>query len=279
MTEGRFVAFDGTPIFYRRFTAAAPVAAALIVHGMGEHGGRYEHLAGFLAAAGVESIVPDLRGFGLSGGGRGCLRRLEDHHADLSASLDLLSRQSGVRPVFIIGHSFGGLLTATLLSRFPTRRIAGAVLSSPIFGIAVPVPIWRHALGWSASWLLPNLTQATGVRPDTLTHDPQMLKRYATDTLIHHRISSRLYRILTSTLSQRADIAKRIKRPLLVLQADQDHVVSRDATVRFFHEVLSTDKELEIYPGFYHEILNEIERERVFARISRWILSHATNSK
>lgn len=279
MTEGRFVAFDGTPIFYRRFRAAAPVAGALIVHGMGEHGGRYEHLAGFLAAAGIESLAPDLRGFGLSGGSRGCLRRLEDQHADLSASLDLLTRQIGSRPVFMIGHSFGGLLTATYLSRFPTGRIAGAVLTSPIFGIAVPVPLWRHVLGLAASWVLPDLTQGTGVRPDVLTHDPEMLERYAQDKLIHHRISSRLYRILTSTIARRTDIARRIKYPLLVLQAEQDHIVSGDAAVRFFHEALSADKELEIYPGLYHEILNELDRQKVFTRISRWILAHATANK
>lgn len=246
------------------------------MHGMGEHGGRYEHLADFLAAAGISSLTPDLRGFGLSGGGRGRLRRLEDHHEDLSAALDLLSRQSGGRPVFMIGHSFGGLLTATYLSRFPARRIAGAVLSSPIFGIAVPVAPWRHALGLAASWILPDLTQATGVRPELLTHDADILREYAADTLIHHRISARLYRILTSTIARRADIARRFKQPLLVLQADQDHIVSRDAAVKFFHEALSADKELDVYPGFYHEILNETGRQKVFARISGWILSHAS---
>lgn len=275
-TEHRFVAYDGTPIFYRRSAVTDPAAGALILHGMGEHGGRYETLCAFLSAAGITSMAPDLRGYGLSGGARGCLRSLDDHHRDLSACLALLARQTGPRPLFIIGHSFGGLLAATWLARFPACAVAGAVLSSPVFGIAVPLPLWRHGLSLAASWIVPDFTQPTGVRAQMLTHDIGILKTYAEDPLIHYRISARLYRILSSAIRRRTDIARGIKQPLLVLQAGEDRIVSVGATVQFFHETLSMDKELEVYPGFYHEILNETGRERVFVRISRWILSHAS---
>lgn len=277
-TEHRFVAADGLPIFYRRTKPSKTASAGvLVVHGMGEHGGRYAHLAEFLAASGAQVLTPDLRGFGKSGGARGCLRSMEDHHADLSAALDILAGDVPGRPIFILGHSFGGLVSASLVARSPGRRLAGLVLSSPIFGIGVPVPVWRHALGWALSWIVPDYAQSTGVRPEWLTHDPEMLERYGRDALIHHKISCRLYRILTENLSDRARIARRIKVPLLVLQAELDRVVSPDAAVKFFHECPGPDKELEVYAGFYHEILNEVERQRVFARISSWIMAHLTS--
>ena len=271
-TEHRLVSFDETPLFYHRLRVPGAKAQVILQHGMGEHGGRYRHVAEYLAALGIESAVPDLRGFGQSGGKRACVRSFSDFHGDLAALHTHLARQSAL-PLFLIGHSFGGLVASSYLAFYSQiSPVRGLALSSPIFGIAVPVPPWRHALGMTLSYLFPDHTQGTRVDASKLTHDPLMLRAYAQDKFIRQIISARLYRELVRMIVRRAEIAHSLKVPALVLQADQDFIVSREMTVMFYNELASLDKQLQIYPSFYHEILNETGRQDVLARLGDWIL-------
>ncbi len=274
-TEHRFISFDETPIFYHYQTTKEPLKGiVLIVHGMGEHGARYQAFGDYLAEMGLISIVPDLRGFGRSGGKKACVRRFTDFYKDLSALQAWVLRQHKDIPFFLLGHSFGGLLSSSYLVFCRHPKVSGLILSSPIFGVAVPIPLWRHLLGLAASYVSPDYTQASGVDPKTLTHDTAILETYARDPYIYHRISARLYRELVRTMARREEIAKHIQVPVLIVQAGEDRVVLKDLTVRFFNELSSQDKEIEIYPEFYHEVLNETERSAVYARIGRWILTH-----
>lgn len=272
-TEHRFVAFDGTPVFYRRSPAAGkPKAAVLVVHGMGEHGGRYRHVASFLSAAGLECFVPDLRGFGRSGGKRGTVRAFSDFLRDLEALRNIAERETAGVPVFLLGHSFGGLVCSEYTSA--GRKPAGLVLTSPIFGIKIPVPLWRHALGIASSYVAPDYTQSTRVEPGMLTHDAAILEEYGRDALLHHRISSRLYRELVRAIARKNATAASIETPVLLLQSGSDAVVDAAAARAFFSALATPDKQLETYDDFYHEILNETGRARVLVRIGAWISEH-----
>jgi len=274
-TEHRFISFDETPIFYRRLeTSQPPKALVILVHGMGEHGGRYKHVAEYLAELGFECVVPDLRGFGHSGGARTTIRHFSDYLEDLRTLYNFLLRTKKGPPFFILGHSFGGLIASSFSAFSRPDRMRGLVLSSPIFGIGIPVPFWRHALGIISSYLFPGYRQSSGVNPARLTHDVSMLDRYKEDPCIDHRISSRLYRELVGAMDRRAQIAERIRIPVLVLQAGEDSIVSKEKSVQFYHELKTADKELEVYDGFYHEILNEIGRDRVLMRIGLWLQKH-----
>ncbi len=277
-TEHQFISFDETPIFYRyRATKEALKGIVLMVHGMGEHGGRYQAFADTLAEMGLVSIVPDLRGFGRSGGKRVCIKRFTDFYKDLAALHSWAHRQYKETPFFLFGHSFGGLLTSSYSVFYPHPKVSGLILSSPIFGVAVPVPLWRHLLGLAASYLCPNYTQDSRLDPKTLTHDQVILEAYAKDPYINHQISARLYRELVKQVGRREEIAKRIHVPVLIVQAGEDKVILKDRTVQFFNELNSQDKEMEIYPGFYHEVLNEIGRPAAYSRIGRWILNHISH--
>jgi lysophospholipase len=297
-TEHRFVAFDGTPIFYRRSkTIEKPKAAVLLVHGMGEHGGRYRHVAEYLVTMGFECFVPDLRGFGRSGGNRGSVRAFSDFTKDLAALHNIAERETKSVPLFLLGHSFGGLIASSYAAGSPQssgevrpqsfvdksrqssvadsrQRLAGLILTSPIFGIKIPVPVWRHALGLMASYLAPNYSQPTHVDPRTLTHDAAILKEYSQDALIHHRISARLYRELIRAIANKQEMAASIHSPVLLLQSGQDVVVDAAAAREFFATLRVADKEIETYDEFYHEILNETGRARVLSRIGLWISDH-----
>lgn len=274
-SEHRFLSFDATPIFTRvRSGAEAPQAVVLILHGMGEHGGRYQHLADYLSGLGILSILPDLRGFGRSGGRRASVTHFSDYHRDVAALEAWAGRQYPDTPQFIFGHSFGGLIASSYVAFERKSAFSGLILSSPLFGLAVRVPMWRHALGLAASWVWPHFTQPNGVDTGKLTHDALMMRTYGQDMLIDHRISARLYRELCAMLARKRDIAARIHCPALIVQAGEDRVVSAEETQRFYDRLTSEDRSLQIYPGLYHEVLNETERAEIFSRIGVWIRAH-----
>ena len=278
-SEHRFISFDETPIFYRQLKTTEPAGAVVLIqHGMGEHGGRYRELAEFLAAKNISSFIPDLRGFGKSGGKRGCVRRFSDYFKDLRVIQRLARDTGGETPFFLLGHSFGGLILSAWISAFPEINPKGLVLSSPNFGISLHVPRWRHWLALSAASLWPDITQDNRVNPDKLTHDARIRRWHRTDALIHNRISAGLYREMTRLLSRVDDIASKISCPALVLQAGDDQIVSRPATQLFFERLASQDKELEIYENLYHEILNEIDRQAIFTHIACWIQHRMGNN-
>ena len=275
VSEHRFVSFDKTVIYYRRFlTARAPRGTFLILHGMGEHGGRYGELAECLGELGLDGYVPDLRGFGQSGGKKGCLGRFEDYFRDLDVVLRLLKQRSPNLPFFILGHSFGGLVAASWAAFEPEIKARGLVLTSPNFGIAIHIPAWRHWLAVLGSYVVPEYTQHNRVDANFLTHDPMISEQYKMDRFIHHQISTRLYRELVRWLARKNEIALKLKLPVLMLQAGDDRVVSKEATLHFFDNLASVDKKLEVFPGMYHEILNETGRQDIFAKISSWINQH-----
>lgn len=279
-TESRFISFDKTPIFYRYLRPARDIKAFLVLlHGLGEHGGRYRAFAEVLAESGFEIFLPDLRGFGESGGKRGCVRHFSDFHKDLDALMSFLERNQKGTPVFLMAHSFGALVASSYLAFYPGTNAKALIMTSPLFGVAISVPLWRHALGMAASWALPDFVQGNGVTPDMLTHDKAILEAYPSDRLNHHRISSRLYREICGMTAKRREIAAHIQIPTLLLQAGEDRVVSKETSLRFFDELKTKDKEIEVCPGLYHEILNEVGREQIFSKISRWLVEHMSPSK
>ena len=274
-TEHRFISFDETPIFYRRLDPSnLPQAVAIIVHGLGEHGGRYRAFAEYLVGLGCQCYVPDLRGFGKSGGKRACVKRFSDFQNDLEALRRWIWRTHKSLPSFLIGHSFGGLVASSTLSRYPEPQTTGLVLISPIFGIAIQVPAWRHWLGLIASCLIPDYVQSSRVNPKLLTHDAEILKAYGNDPLISHKISAGLYRELWRQLSRKDQIAVSLYGPILVLQAGQDFIVSKKNTLNFYKNLKAKDKELEVYDDLYHELLNETKRDVIYSRIGSWISKH-----
>ena len=248
-SEHRFISFDETAIFYRRFEPkGTPRASVILLHGMGEHGGRYRQVAEYLADQNLRVFLPDLRGFGKSGGRRAFAGNFSDFHQDLLALHQHAQRQDKAHPIFLMGHSFGGLLASSYLAFANPPKVHGLILSSPIFGIKIPVPVWRHVLGVLMARVYPAYTQSTRVNPEKLTHDVEIKKIYAQDTLIYHHITAALYRELTALLRKKDAIAMSIKNPTLVLQAGQDEVVSKDAVIQFFELLKVVDKELKIYP-------------------------------
>jgi lysophospholipase len=262
---------EGAPaLFWRWHPSAMSRATIVVVHGLGEHSGRYGHVFDTLNAHGYSCLAIDLRGFGQSGGPRACLHSFEDYLDDVDAGF-ALARCLGEAPArLLLGHSMGGLIAA----RYAQERggnLAGIALSSPGLAILGKVALWKHGLGVVLSRLLPRFSLPTEIDPSDLSHDRKIVEALTKDPLAVGVISARLYtelRLNQATAIERAD---KVPCPLLLQAADPDQVVDVAGTRRFLARLEGVEVHTHFYPGLYHEIFNETTREAVLGDLTDWL--------
>jgi alpha-beta hydrolase superfamily lysophospholipase len=267
---------------HRRSQRAEPgqptVARLLIFHGYGDHSGRFAHFQKWLADRGVATDSFDFRGHGRSSGRRGYVRRwdeyLDDVHAALDACQPIWTNEglSGV-PLFVLGHSHGGLVlaAATIAGILAAPAVAGCIMTAPYLAPAEPLT-WPWRLFAAASNVLsPSLRVKSGLSADMMTSDPVMLADSHADPLLLRAATPRWY---TTTMRKQAEVlaaADGFTLPLLCLFGDQDRIASSAAARAFVESVRATDKSFEVIAGARHEILRETTREQTFSRILAWM--------
>ncbi len=272
-TETFLVADDGKCL---RLCSASMVpkvrAELLITHGLGEHAGRYAHVAARLAERGIRVHVYDLRGHGRSAGRRGdvenydvLLRDLRRVHGEVAAS---------GQPVFLFGHSMGGQIVVRFLEG-DGPVVRGAVVASPWLRLAFSPSRWKVALARLVMRFFPSHSQPTGMRLDRLTRDQAHVEAMPDRLLMHHRISTRMF-FAVHTASERAIAeAERVRTPLLLLHGDADPVTCCRATAEFHERVSALDKSLRIFPGGLHELHNDVIREDVLREVGDWVVARS----
>jgi alpha-beta hydrolase superfamily lysophospholipase len=264
---------DGETLVLRRLPASSAHGKAraviVVVHGLGEHAGRYHALAECLHEWGFAVWAHDHHGHGESSGARGGLPselRLVD---DLALVIGDARRLNPGVPLVVLGHSLGGLVAASLVAR-NVRPVEGLVLSSP--GLDPGLSGVQKALLALLPRIAPNLRVGNGLDDNYLSHDPAVVQAYRDDPLTHDRIGSRLARFLASegaTVQQRA---ARWPVPTLLLYAGDDHLVRPDASRAFAAAAAPSGRvEAHGFDTLYHEIFNELDAEPVFAALQRWL--------
>lgn len=261
----------GLALYHQHWSGTESKKPLVIVHGAGEHSGRYRDTATRLIRQGFHVHAVDLPGHGRSPGIRGHISHFEEYLTAIERFVaDVTARHHGDRPV-LLGHSLGGLIATWYAIRFP-ETIRGVVLSSPLWGLNVPVPYWKRALAHILSPLWPSLTME---RPRSseraLSHDVQVGLDYASDPLVHFRASVRFYTELQQRINALPHGLPRLRLPLLVLQGGGDRIASADAVRRLFPAAASQQKRLIVYDGYYHEVLNETGKEQVFTDMEHWL--------
>jgi len=241
----------------------------VIVHGLGEHGGRYQHLAAWFTPLGATVYAIDLRGHGRSGGPRGHAPSLDVLLADIDAVVVRARTDSG-GPVVLIGHSFGGLLAIAYTLRHPDH-IDKAVFSAPLLIPKVKVPAWKRPLTKILPRVAPRVAVSNEVDPNLLSHDPEIARRYASDPLVHDRITGGLYGDTIARGEAFIARASEVRVPFLLMQGRDDRIVDPLGSQRFFARATAPDRAFCLYPGLYHEIFNELEHERVFQDLESWL--------
>jgi alpha-beta hydrolase superfamily lysophospholipase len=270
--EGQFGGGEGQ-LYWQAWDPDAPRAMLVLVHGFDDHSGRYAHVAEHFAAHGFVAYTFDQAGHGKSGGPRGHVSRFDQYVEDLDRFIAFAWTQHAGLKTFLLGHSQGGMVVLRYGLAHP-ERVHGIISSGAGLLVAMPTPAWKLALGKVLSNAAPTFSMANGIPIDRLTHDQQMLERTRRDPLRHGRATARwadeFFRAQKDTLNR----AGYFDAPLLMLHGAADGIIAPDATRRFYEAARSTDKQMKLYDGMYHEILNEVGREQVLADIEQWLNAH-----
>jgi alpha-beta hydrolase superfamily lysophospholipase len=262
-------AADGTRLHVTDYLLPVSKARGSIVlmHGLGEHSGRYRHVAQFLNDWGLSVRAYDHRGHGRSEGKRGDVINGDPILQDAEIVIEDFS--SGfAEPPFLLGHSMGGLFAA----RFALTQLAplrGLILSSP--ALAVRLGGAQQMMLKLLYCLAPALTVPNRLPVHLLSHDPAVSSQYKADPLVHSKISARLLTSMLSSIDYCASHANSMKIPTLMLVAGDDHLVDPEGSKRFFARLPSGLGQMHLYPDFYHEVFNEIEAGRPLGDLREWL--------
>jgi acylglycerol lipase len=268
-SEGTVQSADGTRLAYRAWpVAGAPINFA-VVHGLGEHAGRYERFARGMAGHGMGTFAVDLRGHGKSPGQRGYVDSWSQWTDDASAFVRHMEEVAGGE-VVPVGHSFGGatMLSTVLAGKLP--RSKRFILSSPALKVKVAVPTWKISLGNATSKVVPRLALDNEVDPKLVSRIPEVVEAYRNDPLVHTRISSRLYVEWQAAAKYCLEHAGEIKIPFLILAGTDDRLIDPQGSEEL-HRRSATMSELKLLDGRYHEPFNDRDNEEVFALIADWL--------
>lgn len=262
-------------VFYRHWRAPAPVRAViLLVHGLGEHSGRYDDFARFFTEQGVAVVAPDHLGHGESPGVRAHIGSFDEFIGPLDELREAIGHWYPEAPCFLVGHSMGGLITARyLLDR--QDWFEGAALSAAALQTATP----PSGLTLMIIKLLCLVMPTAGVMqldPAEVSRDPDVVQRYIEDPLVHSgKITAGLAHALFKTMDEVSSGSSAIRLPVLLMHGSADAMTTPAGSEAFHDAISSPDKRLRVYPQLYHEIFNEPERLQVLGELRDWILERA----
>lgn len=264
---------SGLPIFYSRWRPVGqPRGAVLILHGLGEHSGRYRHLVGALHQAGYLVYAHDHQGFGRSGGARCYVQGFHDYLSGVTQILSMARRENPGLHFCLYGHSMGGLIGLLYLMEAPGAADL-AVIASPSLRSHDLSPVNRllKRILELTHRVRPQLTFRQRGTLDILSRDWEEVQIAMRDSLGVPLRSARWVVEFFETMQEVSDRANEIRLPVLMMQGLADAVVVPSATQEFFAKVGSEDKSLRLYEGYYHELHNDLGRERPIGAVLDWL--------
>ena len=269
--EGYFKGRQGTNLYYQGWLPEGrSVAVLLIVHGLAEYSGRYGNVVNYFVPRGYAVYGIDHLGHGHSDGPRAYVERFQDFLDPLKVFLDRIRDWQPGAPIFLVGHSLGGLISAAYLLDQPDEP-AGAILSAP--SVKMPGSVSRLTLlaGKVLSALFPKMGLVR-LEADGVSRDPAVVRAYRSDPLVFTgKITARLGTELLQAMDRVLAEAPKIRTPLLILQGAADKLVDPQGAQVLFDRVGSTDKAIKVYEGLYHEVFNEPEHDRVLGDVEKWL--------
>ena len=250
--------------------SGTPKAVVIIVHGLAEHSGRYEHVAAFLNAAGYMVIGFDLRGHGRSEGKRIYIDRFQEYVDDLKTMIGALPASVRELPLFILGHSMGSTITLSYLVH-EAPDVAGIILTGTTIIPGADIPAVLISLSGILGKLLPKLpTIALDSR--LICRDEKVVKAYNDDPLVSNdKIPARTGAELNREFGKIQSKMKGIAVPMLIMHGNEDKISNPQGSQLLFDSMSSADKTLKVWPGLFHELLNEFEKEDVMEMAREWM--------
>ncbi len=272
-TEGSFTTTDGLEIFTQTWTTnGEPKANLLIVHGLGEHSSRYHNYVDYFVPRGYTLYSFDTRGHGRSGGPRGHVERFDRYVDDIAHVVKSIRQHLPDTSLFILGHSLGSLMALSYGLQH-SEGLTGMIVTGTALQDALAMPQWKRSLANVLSVIAPSLRMNNGVLTRYLSHDPAVVEAYERDSLVHSWGTPRLAAEIEVVRARLYQQATEWRVPMLMLHGGADPICLPTGARRFQSKAPASLVEYHEYAGLYHEIHNEIEKDRVFQDIEAWMES------
>jgi alpha-beta hydrolase superfamily lysophospholipase len=266
--ELQLKAADGTALFVADWPAEHDTGrGVMIMHGLGEHCGRYAHVARFFNDCGYTVRTYDHRGHGRSAGPRGDTPGNEAILRDAKIVFDDFAKRCATPPL-LLGHSMGGLFAA----RFATgvlSPLGGLILSSP--ALAIPLSVPQKFLLKTLGAIAPGLAVPNGLQTRYLSHDPAVEAAYVKDPLVHAKITPRLLHSMLAAIAFCHANASGLVTPTLMVVAGDDHLVDASGSAAFHGRLKPGVAVMHRYDDYYHELFNEVGAAKVFEDVRSWL--------
>jgi alpha-beta hydrolase superfamily lysophospholipase len=268
--EGSWIANDGLEVFSQRWEPDPVIRGVVcLVHGLGEHSGRYAHVAEHLCDAGYVLIAADLRGHGKSAGKRGHIAS-ESYFIDhIDRLLDEARNLYPGKSRFLYGHSLGGILVLFyVLKRQPA--LTGVMVTGPGLRTALEKQTFKIALSKTMAAITPNVCIPTGLVAEQISRDPEVVQKYNNDALVHDQASFAMAKSILEIIPWVFEHAGELMSPLLIMHGTSDEIAYSMGSEEFAG-LVHCDCTLKLWDGLSHEIHNEPEKEDVLDYLVTWL--------
>lgn len=269
--EGHFVNKNGQRIYTRAWLPSTEKRALVILlHGLGEHCGRYGHVAAALTGAHFGVLALDHRGHGKSDGPRAAIKNFDDYVADVEQFVESQKAVHPQVPCAIFGHSMGGAIALKCALAFP-QHFSAMVVTAPAIKLSGDLAPWLQKVAGVLAAVVPRLP-VEKIETAFLSRDPEIVRQYETDPLVFHgKVSARTgAQLLRAGATLSANLHK-ITLPFWAGQGMADRLIDPVGVQWLYQRAQSTDKTLREYDGLAHEILNEPEKEDILLEIVSWL--------
>ncbi|MFO0723299.1 MAG: alpha/beta hydrolase [Myxococcota bacterium] len=269
---------DGTQLLLHSYPQEGARATVAVLHGYGEHGGRYQHVMEAWQAHGIQSFAIDVRGHGRSEGRRGYVGRFPEYHQDLRALLEVVESKRNDKPFFVFGHSHGALIALHgMLTAGIGKGAKGLLLSSPFLGVALPVNPIKRGLGVLMSGIWPTLALPAGIKGTDVTRDPEQARLYEADPLNNKNATARWFTEAMGAIAEVQTRAGELSLPTILLYGGADKTASANETDRLAASLKMSDRVVERIAGGPHELVNDLPdaKAQVIERYGKWMAERA----
>jgi len=269
--EDHFTTPDGYDIYTQAWLPdAEPKAIILIVHGLGEHSGRYGNYVDYFVPRGYALYGFDTRGHGRTSGPRGYVERFDRFVDDVDRRAAQARSDWPGKPLFVLAHSLGSLMGLSYARQYPDR-LNGLIVTGTALQDALELPPWKRSLATVLSRVTPTLKMNSGVALSGLSHDPAVIAAYEADPLTHPWATPRLATEAEVVRAQIRQGAATWQVPTLMLHGGADPICLTEGALQFAAQTPAGLVDYRTYSGLYHEIHNEPEKEQVFRDIEAWL--------
>jgi alpha-beta hydrolase superfamily lysophospholipase len=268
-------AFDGLKLYFQCWeTELNPKGIICLVHGLGEHSGRYAHWADLLNRAGYSVLAFDLRGHGKSGGKRGYIKSFDEYLNDTDLLLDIGWQRFSSQPCFLYGHSLGAMITSNyVLKKKP--KLNGVINTGLPLETALTKQKGKIMLAKVLGAIAPSISLPSGLDPTTISRDAEIVSIYTHDPLVHAITTTGFGKASLNAIEWTKQHAGEWTLPVLFMHGEKDSLAYAEGARKFMADIKG-DCTLKIWPGLFHEVHNEPEKEQVFEYLRSWLDQHSS---